>query len=99
MKISLTTESGGYDVVNIDEIENGAIYIKKIVDELSACGDDIKASVDIANADFDTANYDRVYSAIDSYKKRLANFNDEIVELIQSVNAYQEDKHDRWDWD
>lgn len=99
MKINTTDANGGYHVIDLVAIEDGAMAIKKNIEELLSLGDDIRVSADVAHEDFDTANFDRVYAAIDSYRKRLLAFEDEIVELIRSVNDYQEDKHDRWDWD
>jgi hypothetical protein len=99
MKINLTDTNGGYHVTDLIAIEDGAVAIKKNVDELQSLGNEIRVSVDVAHEDFDTANFNRVYEAIASYQKRLSNFNDEIVELIHSVNEYQEDKQERWNWD
>lgn len=97
MRIKTTDENGGYKVLDIDEIESGALDISKKIETLEEYGDCIRQQVNIAKHDFDTANYDRVYETIDRYRGRLSSFQDEMSELLNSVKEYQEDKHRRWD--
>lgn len=94
MKISLDYD--GYDIKSLSEIFSGVTALQKKCKILLECEEDIRAQIDQAKIDFDTANYDKAYEAIDSFKTRITNFSDELDELAKSVNDYAEDKERRW---
>ena len=94
MKISQNYEV--CDVKSLSELSSGANDLKNICKGLLEQEDDIRASVLEAQQNFNTANYDKVYAAIDDFKKRVSNFELEVDELIASVKEYAEDKENRW---
>lgn len=94
MKISLDYEI--CKVNSLSEISSGANELKDVCNELLEQEDDIRASVGEAQQNFDTANYDKVYAAIDDFKKRVSSFESEVKELIASVKEYADDKEIRW---
>lgn len=96
MRINVTDVNGGYKVLDIDEIESGAKEISHQVDELIEYGLIMKSRIVNIRDDFDTINFDRTESCIETYLIRAQTFQAELTELIQSVEKYRADKENRW---
>lgn len=96
MRINPTDSNGGYNVVNLEGIISGASEIAVKCNSLIECGNDMQVQVKVANQDFDTINYDRVYEYLNSYLENANQFFEEAKELVGSVKEYEEDKLRRW---
>ncbi len=94
MKINLDYD--GYDIKSLSEIHSGAATLQKRCEILLECEEDMRAQIDQAKIDFDTANYDKVYEVMNSFKKKVAEFSEDLKDLIESVEAYREDIERRW---
>lgn len=83
-------------VKSLSEIISSAINLKKNCEMLLEYEDAIRGSINQAQQDFDTSNYEKVYETINSFKSKVIDFENELNELVDSVKEYANDKEFRW---
>lgn len=94
--MKLNDKISEYDVKDLSKIRDTVKTINKSIDYLDRITTNLLHNAQVTENNFNSANMDRAKNILNEYKKNFKNANEEMTELLKSVEEFTNKLQHAW---